>query len=130
MSVAKRTLYGHCHTFLGIAKRGEKKFNPYLSPSFRCLCAGNTWLKQSQLCCQCLLKVSSKDMWIYRVSAERTILTSIDVTLLLTLNTFRLIFSTLIKCFIFDFQQLSHFWPMFPFYTPWEHQKAFGFQGV
>ena len=22
---------------------------------------------------------------------------------------------------------LTHFWPMFPFYTPWKHQKTKGF---
>ena len=23
---------------------------------------------------------------------------------------------------------LTHFWPMFPFHTPWKHQKIFGFE--
>ena len=25
---------------------------------------------------------------------------------------------------------LTHFWPMLPFYTPWKHQKTKGFSGV
>ena len=26
--------------------------------------------------------------------------------------------------------KLTHFWPMFPFYTPWKQQKTKGFSGV
>ena len=26
--------------------------------------------------------------------------------------------------------QLTHFWSMFPFYTPWKHRKTYGFSGV
>ena len=46
----------------------------------------------------------------------------------------QLVFLVLSNCFIklwFELKSqlmsLTHFWPMFPFYTPWKHQKTKGF---
>ena len=36
-------------------------------------------------------------------------------------------FQILSNFHIFSFYVLTHFWPMFPFYTPWKHHKTIDF---